>query len=150
MCRGHLILSVVHFSRFSVLQTIWHWMIGWLRNNELEKIWKEKIMAYSIWYLGICLGLLWKTTKISVRTGSIPAEVQTKHLPHTSLEGIRHTTLIGLITCLSEHDIYHSMLVLACAPRTKEEHHLNYVHLFALIYVCTITLSGATLSVYVH
>jgi hypothetical protein len=38
----HCVLVMIHRS---VSQIIYHRMVGWLVNNELERIWKELVMA---------------------------------------------------------------------------------------------------------
>jgi hypothetical protein len=38
-------------------------MLGWLTNDEWERIWKEAVVAKSRHYPGICLQGLTKTTK---------------------------------------------------------------------------------------
>jgi hypothetical protein len=48
-------------------------------NNELERIWKEMIMAYSGYYPSICLQGLWKTTKLS-QDSWVLAKIQTECL----------------------------------------------------------------------
>jgi hypothetical protein len=54
--------------------------------DELERIWREAVMAYSRYYPSICLEGLRETTKTSVRIPGVPAEIQIKPLPNASLE----------------------------------------------------------------
>jgi hypothetical protein len=67
-------------------------------NRELENSLEGAILSHLIYYTGINLGLLCKTT---VETASIPTEIQSKHLPNTSPEGIGHTILFGPVTYFS-------------------------------------------------
>jgi hypothetical protein len=49
-------------------------------NDEMEKIWKEAVMAQLRYYPCICLGRLKKTAQESVRIAGALAEIQTEHL----------------------------------------------------------------------
>jgi hypothetical protein len=42
---------------------VYQWMIQWLMNNELERIWKEVVMPVWRYYRGIFLMVLRKTMK---------------------------------------------------------------------------------------
>jgi hypothetical protein len=44
-------------------------------NNELERMWKEAVVAQLRYYPGICLEGLRKTTKTSVRIAGLRAEI---------------------------------------------------------------------------
>jgi hypothetical protein len=54
-------------------------MGGQLVNNELEKAWKEAVMAHH----SMPLEGKRKTMKKSARKASVSAEIQTRHLPST-------------------------------------------------------------------
>jgi hypothetical protein len=45
-------------------------------NGELERIWKDVIIAYTRYHPGICLEVLRKSIKTSVRTASDPTETR--------------------------------------------------------------------------
>jgi phage baseplate assembly protein W len=60
-------------------------MAGWLM-NEQEKISKEVVVALLRYYPKICLEQLRKTTTTSVRTATVPAGIENKHLLNTSLQ----------------------------------------------------------------
>jgi hypothetical protein len=62
-----------------------------MMNDEMEKIWKEAVMAQLRYYPSICLGRLKKTTLESVRITGTLAGIQTEHHPNTSLEGYHYT-----------------------------------------------------------
>jgi hypothetical protein len=47
------------------------------------------------YYLSICLEELWKTMK-NLRIADVPTEIQTEHLPNTSLECYHYTNLLSL------------------------------------------------------
>jgi hypothetical protein len=57
-------------------------MVGWAVDNELEKIWEEMAVALARNYFAICLERLKKTSKNSLRTADVPAEIPTEHFPN--------------------------------------------------------------------
>jgi hypothetical protein len=65
-------------------------------NDEMERIWKEAIVAQSKYYPRIFLEGLKKTTKNTVRTAGVAAETRTEHLPNTSLEHYYSTSVFGI------------------------------------------------------
>jgi hypothetical protein len=64
-------------------------MVEWLTEDELERIWKEGVVAHSRYYLGICVGGLRKARRISVRITNITGEIRTENLPILSVEYYR-------------------------------------------------------------
>jgi hypothetical protein len=52
-------------------------------------------VVYSRYYFDIRLEGLSKTMKTLVSTVDVPAEIQTEHLPNTSLERYRYTNVFG-------------------------------------------------------
>jgi hypothetical protein len=46
-----------------------------LTNDELERVWKEAIMAQSRYYPRICLEVMRETTKNLVQDAGVPAEI---------------------------------------------------------------------------
>lgn len=38
---GVFLLLMVYIMKLSEVTTMWHWTVGWLVNNELERMWKE-------------------------------------------------------------------------------------------------------------
>jgi hypothetical protein len=53
--------------------------------DELERIWKEAVMSYSIYY-NICLEILRKPPKICVRIVDVKPEILAQYLSNRSLE----------------------------------------------------------------
>jgi hypothetical protein len=71
--------------------------------DELETIWKEVVVAYSIYYPGILLKF-WKiTTKSAVRTAGVSAEIRTDYLPNTNRERYRYASPIDRYSFSSRH-----------------------------------------------
>jgi hypothetical protein len=54
-------------------------------NDELERVWKEVVVAYSRSYCGIYLKSLKKPTRSSGLASYVPAEAGTQHLSNTNL-----------------------------------------------------------------
>jgi hypothetical protein len=70
-------------------------MAGWLVNTELERIWKETIVA-------IRVGGLWKNMKNrSSQDSCVQAEIQTEHVCNTSLEPCGYKLLLATHTYCS-------------------------------------------------
>jgi hypothetical protein len=71
---------VIYFMMLSLSQTIHQKMVRLLVNNELERVWKETVVAFA-----------WKewekTQKTSVKIASVLAEIQTKHLLNQKEQG---------------------------------------------------------------
>jgi hypothetical protein len=76
---------MVYLTRFSESRTTEHQTVGSLVKNQLERIWKEAVMAYSKHYSHMCLEKM-RGKKSSVKIADVLAEIQTKQLPNTGLE----------------------------------------------------------------
>jgi hypothetical protein len=57
------------------------------KDDELETIWKEMLMASSWYFPRICLEGLRKTMKTSVRMAGVPAKIRSKYNPTALLLG---------------------------------------------------------------
>jgi hypothetical protein len=55
-------------------------------NIELERLWKEMVIARLSYYPNMCLERLRRATRISVSVASVPVEIRTRHPLNTSLE----------------------------------------------------------------
>jgi hypothetical protein len=64
-------------------------MRGLLMNTEMERIWKEALMDLIDVLWCILLEGLKKITKTPIKIADVPEEIQTEHLPNTSLEPYR-------------------------------------------------------------
>jgi hypothetical protein len=69
-------------------------MVGLLMNVELERIWKEASIAWSMYYPRIRLEGLRKTMK-TLRIADVSVDIRTEHLPNTSLERYWYTSIFG-------------------------------------------------------
>jgi hypothetical protein len=47
-------------------------MKGWPKTEELERIWKEVVLSYSSYYLGICMEELGETTETLCQDNQCP------------------------------------------------------------------------------
>jgi hypothetical protein len=60
--------------------------------DEMEKIWKEEVVAYSKYYPDTCLKRLRKNFNQDSRC---PALIRNGHLPNTNLERCHYTSLLS-------------------------------------------------------
>jgi hypothetical protein len=67
-----------------------------LVSDELERIWKESVVAYLRYYPSIFLERQRKPTKI-LRLAYIPSEIPVEHLANTSLGRCRLANLLVVI-----------------------------------------------------
>jgi hypothetical protein len=67
-----------------------------MKNDEMEGIWKEELMASSTYYSVICLEGLRKTTK-NFRIAGVEAGIRRQHLPNTNLELYHYISLLGYV-----------------------------------------------------
>jgi hypothetical protein len=67
-----------------------------LVNNELERIWKETAVAQQRYCPGICLEVLRKPGKISVKIECALAEIRNKYLQNISPKDCRYTSLLDV------------------------------------------------------
>jgi hypothetical protein len=74
-------------------------------NNELERIWKEAVVAYRKCDPGVCLDGLRKITKTSIRITDVPDESRTLQLPNTILDHL-YSNLhdISFVFARNEHE----------------------------------------------
>jgi hypothetical protein len=76
---------------------------GWIKNYELERIWKEAILVSLKYYLDTWLQEWGKPRKRSVRAASFTAKIRSKYLPNTSVEPYRQAKQLGVPVC---YDVY--------------------------------------------
>jgi hypothetical protein len=88
-------------------------------NDEMEKIWKEAVMAQLRYYPTICLGRLKKTAQESVRIAGALAEIQTEHHPNMSLEGYHYTNQLSS-HCTVFMAFVQKIAILVCVILIKE------------------------------
>jgi hypothetical protein len=66
-------------------------------HDEMWRIWKEAVVTSSGHYPGICLEGLRKTTKTSIRTAGVLAEIRIERLSSTSPERQHYANPLGRI-----------------------------------------------------
>jgi hypothetical protein len=66
-----------------------------MMNDELERIWREMLVAERSYHLAICLGEIRNVTKTSVRAVGVPTAIPTDDLPITSQERYRYDDSVG-------------------------------------------------------
>jgi hypothetical protein len=102
------ILFVIHLTTLPVAQTVWCWVVGWLVNDELERLWKDVVMAY-IKVLSWCLlGGTEGNHENPVRVISVLAGIKTRHPPNIiiiSVNGINHLTTMLWIILRQVYDV---------------------------------------------
>jgi hypothetical protein len=76
-CPYLIYLFVVYLTMLSVAQTLYRRMIGWVMNNELERIWKEAVVAWLDWG---------KPIETSIRISGLRADIWTQDLPNKKEE----------------------------------------------------------------
>jgi hypothetical protein len=62
--------------------------------NEREKIWKEAIVAYSRDYPDICLKVVRKITRTSVRIAGVPTGIRIGDIQNTSVKPYLYPNLL--------------------------------------------------------
>jgi hypothetical protein len=86
----------MEIATFRLVAQYLKYLVKWLMNNELERIWKQAVVTRS----SRSLELVWwdweNPRRSSVRVFGVLAESQTEHLPNTSLECYRYTSLLDL------------------------------------------------------
>jgi hypothetical protein len=65
-------------------------------NNELKRIWKEMAVAQQKYCPGICLKVLRKPRKISVKIARAVAKIPNEYLQNISLKDCRYTNLLDV------------------------------------------------------
>jgi hypothetical protein len=75
--KGHLKtlscdLNLLLCMTLSTDQTVWHWMVWWLLNSGLERIWKEVVVTNLRYYPSISVQRVRRSTRSSVTIGSLP------------------------------------------------------------------------------
>jgi hypothetical protein len=80
--------------------------------DDLERIWKENVVACSRYYSRICLERPRKTVKVSVTISDILAEVRSENLPKRSLEHYRCTIPLLVTKGVDQDNYYLSLRIL--------------------------------------
>jgi hypothetical protein len=62
------------------LPRIYRQMVGWLKNDKLESIWKEMVVTYSRYYAGIYLGDLTEITAGLIQNSRWPSKYSNRVL----------------------------------------------------------------------